>query len=633
MSLPWRRLTLAAIGVFALNLAFHYPYATLGYTNFWSSNEGAFLALARAQQTQAYGPADWWPYWNAGLPFVNTYQPALPKLTAWLANAAHIDVVHAYHFITATALTIAPLAAFALAFFLLRSVPGATATALLYSLLSPAALIIPKLREGSGEMWGLRRLHSALVYGEAPHVVALAITPLAWLAFAWMVRTRRFGALLVTVALAGALALTNSYAAIAFAIGCALYLLAADLRIASMLLAAVAAITTYIVIAPWWPPMLLRTLAATTEAVAVGGDARRWWAIALIVALILTRRIIHAARPALRYAALITICFGAIVVLSMASGVNILFHGYRYQHEFDLGVALLLGVLCSRWRPVMTVGLAVAIALFAWNLRIAHRHAIESQYKDSLPYQVSKVLEQRYPNRRVMATSSEAFWLNEFTSLPQLSGGHDPMGANRAQMIAVYTIYTGDSAGVHDADISIAWLRAFGAAAIFVPGANGRDDWKPFANPNKFDGKLPVVWQSGDDRIYELPTNSPSLAHTLPKDALVECPPVHGLDTFEVERYVAALDAEKSTLSLDWQGPSRAVIRGEVPAGHVVSIQINHYPGWTANVNGRPTDVHADGIGLMWLDLQCGPGNCEIELSFRHPEATRSTVWSSLMNR
>ncbi|MCC6590694.1 MAG: hypothetical protein IT168_28645 [Bryobacterales bacterium] len=627
MSIPWRRLTLAAIGVFALNLAFHYPYATLGYTNFWSSNEGAFLALARAQQTQTYGPADWWPYWNAGLPFVNTYQPALPKLTAWLANAAHIDVVHAYHFITATALTIAPLAVFALAFFLLRSVSGAIATALAYSLLSPAALIIPRLREGSGEMWGLRRLHSALVYGEAPHVVALALTPLAWLAFAWMVRSRRFGALLVTVILASALALTNSYAAVAFAIGCALYLLAADLRIFSLGIAAAAAIATYIVIAPWWPPMLLRTLAAGTEAVAVGGHARRWWAIAIVVSLILTRRILNTAKPATRYAVLTTLCFGAIVVLSMTSGVNVLFHGYRYQHEFDFGVALLLGIVCSRRRTVMMVGLALTATLFVWNLRVAHRHAIESRYKESLPYQVSKVLEQRYPNRRVMATSSEAFWLNEFTNLPQLSGGHDPMGVNRAQMIAVYTIYTGDSAGAHDADISIAWLRAFGAAAIFVPGRHGRDDWKPFANPSKFEGKLPLVWQSGDDRIYELPTKSSSLAHTIPKDALVECPPVHGLDTFEVERYVNALDTEPGVLSFDWQGPSQARIHGQVPAGNVVSIQINHYPGWTAKVNGRPTALHADGIGLMWLDPRCGSGGCEIELTFRHPEARRSALW------
>ena len=102
--------------------------------------------------------------------------------------------------------------------------------------------------------------------------------------------------------------------------------------------------------------------------------------------------------------------------------------------------------------------------------------------------------------------------------------------ANSFIPIAAFTIFSGRNAGARDAEYSVFWLKAFGARAISVSGPNGREYYKPFANPRKFDGVLPVLWREGDDIIYEAPSRSTSLAHVIPGAAVATRTPLHGLD-------------------------------------------------------------------------------------------------------
>ena len=44
-------------------------------------------------------------------------------------------------------------------------------------------------------------------------------------------------------------------------------------------------------------------------------------------------------------------------------------------------------------------------------------------------------------------------------------------------------------------------------------------------------------------------------------------------------------------------------IRGNIPAGSAVAIQVTYHPGWHATANGKGIPVRRDGLGLMWLDL------------------------------
>ena len=151
------------------------------------------MALARAQLEGGFGAGDWWRLTSAGLPFVNTYQPGLGKVTAWLSGWTGVHHAEVFHTLGALGLMLGPVAVFGLAWFCWRTVRGAVVSALLYSLVSPAALVFGMFRADAGGMWGVRRLQTLLVYGETPHVVALALVPLGWLCFGAVLRGGSMG--------------------------------------------------------------------------------------------------------------------------------------------------------------------------------------------------------------------------------------------------------------------------------------------------------------------------------------------------------------------------------------------------------------------------------------------------------
>ena len=66
--------------------------------------------------------------------------------------------------------------------------------------------------------------------------------------------------------------------------------------------------------------------------------------------------------------------------------------------------------------------------------------------------------------------------------------------------------------------------RSAGARAISVPGPKSPEYYKPFANPRKFEGVLPVLWREGDDTVYGVPARSDSLAHVMAPGDLVHRP-------------------------------------------------------------------------------------------------------------
>jgi hypothetical protein len=100
------------------------------------------------------------------------------------------------------------------------------------------------------------------------------------------------------------------------------------------------------------------------------------------------------------------------------------------------------------------------------------------------------------------------------------------------QRVAVFTIYTGMNAGDKDAEDSIFWLKAYGEIRRFTcPGRHSREHYHPIVHPRKFDGILPVLWHDEDDTIFGVPQRSRSLAHVIPREAVVVRQPIHGLDT------------------------------------------------------------------------------------------------------
>ena len=161
--------------------------------------------------------------------------------------------------------------------------------------------------------------------------------------------------------------------------------------------------------------------------------------------------------------------------------------------------------------------------------------------------------------------------------------------------ISDFTVYSGMNAGSRDAEVSIAWLRAYGATAAAVDGPRSTDPYKPFRNPRKFEGVLPVLWRDGDDVIYDLPTRSRSLAHVIPKMASISHAPENGLLTAELERYNAAVeDPAMPPASFRWTSRHSAHVSTSMQRGQLLNLQVSYDAGWNAKVAGG---TEADSAG------------------------------------
>jgi hypothetical protein len=111
---------------------------------------------------------------------------------------------------------------------------------------------------------------------------------------------------------------------------------------------------------------------------------------------------------------------------------------------------------------------------------------------------------------------------------------------------------------------------------------------------------------------------------------LVHDPPRDGLDTAQLERYVAALDSPAyPEAKWRWTSRSSAAIATTIAQGQVVSTQVTYHPGWHAIARGVPQPVSKDGLGFLVVKPAC-QGACEITLSFDGGREWRITCALSL---
>jgi hypothetical protein len=628
-SSSWRLATLYGVLIFALNAAIVWRLFGVEYTRHLQSNEGGYIAIARIISER---PAEllWWPLWNAGMPFEHTYFPLLHFCTAFLAAISGWSPAHAYHAATALFYCLGAVTLFLLAWKVTDSPGRGLAAALLYSLVSPSCLLIPEVRADTSGDWNARRLYSQVYYGDAPHVASLALLPLALLFLYLYLKRRRPIAGVLAGASMGAVVLTNAFGAVALALGVLCLLssgLAGPFRRDTLARFLLVSLCAYLVISPWLPPSVLQSIRenATREGDFPAGArlaALALFAAAFLLAWVLGRRL-RAAH--LRFFLLFAVSTAAVPVLVYAWDLWVLPQPRRYHLEMEMGICLLLAFaapsLPARIPTRARIVIAGVLIVVGIRQAVLYRNFADSltapiDITRTIEYQTARFMEKNAGGGRVMASGSCSLWLNTFSDVPQLSGGHYTTSLNWIQQIAVFTIYTGMNAGPRDGEIAVLWLKAFGVRAINVPGPGAREHYKPFNNPKKFAGLLPEVWRDGEDVIYSVPGPPASLAHVVPSGSLARRPPIHGLDVDEVRVYVQALeDRGAPPARMKWQSFHSAEIDAVVPAGDAVSVQINYHPGWRATLDGVPQQVMADGLGLLAVRPACN-GPCTLRLSY-----------------
>jgi hypothetical protein len=620
----WVLLSVLVLSI--VNLIIVAPLFGVEYSAYNGSIEGTFIAIARVMAKHP-GQWSWWPLWNAGMPFENTYLPLLHWFVAAFSGLTGWSAARSFHMVTAGIYVCSALAVFWMALVLSRRLAASFVAALAYSCFSVSALLVPAIRADAGGALNLRRLQILVYWGEAPHTLTLALLPVAVVCFVHALTTNAVKWKILAGVLAAAVVLSNAFGIVALAVALLCWLLAFRPQPwwrAPSIIAAIG-VVSYCWTAPWMSPSMIRAI--RMNASTTGGDYRykaaSWIALAILGGgYMLLWLILRRARTAahVQFFALFGYVFTAIVVTWYAREVAVIPQPSRYQLEMDLllllaavfGGAAIVDRLPKKVRFAVVAAVMISLALQTGHSVRYARGLIRSVEPGSLiECKIAKWMDRNRPGERAFIAGSSSYLYNVFTDNPQFQGGHIQFAVNPFIPGVVYQIQSGRSA-----EVSVLWLKAFGAHAVSVSGPNTPDFYKAFANPRKFDGVLPLLWREGDDAIYEVPSRSPSLAHVIPAAAVVERTPIHGLDVEPVEPYVAALDDPRYPLAaFQWKGMSEAEIRATVDRGQVIAVQVTYDPGWEAYANGKRQPIRGDAIGLMVIEPDCH-GPCEISLRY-----------------
>jgi hypothetical protein len=596
--------------LFAVNAIVCGRLFRLEYSQFMGSIEAAYIGISRHILASG-GDLLWWPDWYMGIPFQNAYPPLLHFLVASAAAIGQVSTARAHHFVSALFYCFGPVWAYWAAAKITGRKVDCFLAALIYSVVSPSAILIPEIAGEIHGMWNSRRLQVLMIYGEGPHIASVALLPLAlWLFEIARVKRRAEWDFLAALGLASVV-LTNWLGAFALAALMVSHLLGTK----AWVRAAGIGLFAYAIALPWIPPSTLNAIRLNAQTVGHYEHAYKalLWSLPVVaLGLYLLRN------------APVWVTFSVLMATPALLGywfhIDVLPQPHRYHIEMDLGLCFAVVLAASKLligRARIVVFSAIVL-LCGWRTFRLQRYAREIiqpvEIQSRVEYRSAEWFREHMPGERVLTAGSVEFWLDAFGEIPQFGGGFLQGVINPEYRVGSYFI-----TALPDAAGAILWMKAFGVHAVEVNGPKSQEVYKDFTTPNKFDGILPELWRSGDDVIYRVPGDS--LAHVMPHDAPVKHPPVNGLDTVEIERFVKALN---KPAIFTWHGTHAATIQAQLAAGEVISLQENFHPGWHADKGS----ISKDGMGLMVIDPHC-TGACQIELTYDGGWEMQIATWIS----
>ncbi len=598
------------------------------YTGRTNSIQGLWITMARLAEEHWFQPA-WWAVHDGGMPFEHTYMPLVPGSTAFVAKLAQWSPPRAFNAVTGVVYCLGPLTLFLLAWWATRAPGYSFSAALVYSLTSPARAVLAETGFNPDLLWTNHRLYTMAVWDDTPHEAALCFLPLVIL-FLWLSLERRRPIYYLGAGVSMVLTVSASVfgaVAIALSVVCLLFVLPVQRLRSNILITGAIGCLSYLVISPFLPPSMIATIRANQQA--YPEDQWSWGSLAavLIVAVgwsilwFILRR--WTQDRALRFFVLFAYIASMIPLLEVFAGLHFLPQARRYQPEMAMGLALAFVFLArpiveSLPRSAKLITCIVLLSAAAWLVVNHRRDARLTVYPVDITrhieYRVAKWVDLNMPGLRVMVPGSIAQWFNVFSDTPQLSGASYSTTPNPNQQAAMNNVLT--SRGPDEAAISVLWLKAFGVHAVTVCGPRSSEFWKPYSDPRKFEGLLPVAWREDDVTIYRVPQRSTSLARVIPEAAVPDPGSGPSLPLHELRKYVSALDDPgMPEASMHWKGSRRIHIETTVHEGQVVSLQTAYHRGWHAQANGLPAKVSRDGLGFLVVRPECD-GHCAIEMTY-----------------
>ncbi|HLG98255.1 MAG TPA: hypothetical protein VKX49_18210 [Bryobacteraceae bacterium] len=618
-----------SLALFFAAAALIWPLFKAGYLAYWGSIESTFIADPRFL-IEHWPHPQWQPLWYAGTRWDYLYPPALRYGTALTSMISGYPPVRAYHVYTAFFYCVG----IAGVYFLVRTGSGSRAAAYLAAaasaLLSPSFLFLPALRHDS-PFWSPQRLHVLVVYGEGPHITSVALLPFA-LAFAWRALEPRkaadlalgsiFCAAVVSHNFYGATSLAIFYPILVWSIG------ATRKDWGWFWRAAAIPALAYGLTAFWFTPSYFKVTSANLRLVAEPGNTWSMW-VAVAVGVVFAFITWRLARGRRDRAWPLFVCGAALFFAVMVLGYSYLHflvsgNPIRLVPELDLALILAgLLVLHWLWRLPGILGRAVCVILaagFAANSLGYVRHAwtlfpLSPDYWQRVEYKIPEWIGNNMPHARVHAIGSVRLWLDPWNDLAQLGGGSDQGLINRMAVVSQWEVTQGQ-----DPAAATLWLQAMGVDAVYVSDRQSQEIYKDFANPAKFRGVLPVLYDDEHgDTIYRVPRRY------LPRVRVVETPAVRaaaaprfGEDFERLRAYVDAIErGPDSPATLASDEPETMRVRATVRPGQSILVQESYDPAWHAWSGGRSLQIHPDAMGFMLVDTP--PGVQDVSLVFVTP--------------
>jgi hypothetical protein len=619
---------LVAVALFAFQALLIAPLFGGEFTRYRGSIEAAYITDARFI-VDHFPDLSWNPFWYLGFPFEWFYTPLLPAVVAVVGKLID-NVPAAYRLVAATGYALGPAALFFATREIARSRVAALFAALAFIFLPSISYLLPGLQADGSAFSGAAlpppwRLIALVEYGEGPHVLSLSLALLALAAGARYIRAPSGARLAIAVVAVVAVALTNLIGVLGATVFLALLPASermggrAEGRYARVFLTgALAGLLSL----GWYSLGFIRAVFGfSTPGGGEGGTAYFWLPVVLIATLAgiawLDRRLPEGGALAAGWVAV----FGAIVAARQFAGISLAPQPIRYALELDAAASIAIGIAAA-WalrrpapfqrraaRAAASVALAavvIAIGAGGW-LTVRERLGPDGAWRDWSERRVALWLSGHLaPGERAYLTGDHAFWADVFADVPQVRGGVDFAFSNPWWAHVTYQVNNGT-----DADISQLWMAALPVRYVVVTGPASSEVYRDFADPRKFDGRLPVVFDDHGVRIYEVSrTGDPRLVIARVADVAA---PTSAIDRTAISEYVKRIADGRASAKLEPRGLGAWRAEVELRDGEQVVLRQAYDTGWRATVDGRSANVRADPIGQLAVEVPAGRHVVELE--------------------
>lgn len=389
------------------------------------SIRGFWEALARLGHF--YWAPQWWPYSYDGMPFEYAYPPGVPGLIAAVCKLTGWSTGRAFGVVAGFVFCIGPVALFWMAREVTQRTWWSFITALAYSLLAPAQLLVPDAEFRWRHVNDAPRVQGVIAWDEVPHQLGLACVLLSVAFLVRGLRGRRYSYWAAGILLSCAMLISAFGGTVGFfflALLCLSWQKRRPLK--NLLPIAACGIAAYLAVCPFYPPSLIQVIRQNANlSTDYGWTPASIWAVLIVVAgtvvlFLLSRQWVawH-----MRFFVLLTFVFFAIPFLHPWD-LHFLPQAGRYKVELDLVLALLGTFAAARWLERLPAPwrLALAALLLIPAISIVKSHRVyaksflrASDVHDTIEYRVASWLRSNSPQQRVMAPGSIGSWMNDFT--------------------------------------------------------------------------------------------------------------------------------------------------------------------------------------------------------------------------